>query len=261
MKQGLITGGSSDLGMALARALVRKFSPFSLLLTGRNKKKLLFIQKELSPHAHVEILVIDLLKKEERSVLLEWIHSHSPDLVINNAGIGLYGNALLHPIQKQLNILELNANVLLEISLHAAQALLSRKMPGTILNVSSAADRLPYPTFSVYAASKAFVTNFSIGFDEEMKVHGIRVLVSSPGPINTDFRKNASQGDYQKEDKRALSPERAAEELLEQVQKGKKTRIFPLKIMIGRFLLLHLFPKWLLYFFLKRGLRNLYKNH
>lgn len=259
MKKALITGGTSGLGIALAKILLQHFPSISLTLTGRDREKLLSIQTELSSH-DISILVLNLLKEEEKNQLVTWIEKHSPDLMINNAGIGLYGEALSHPIDEQLHILQLNAHVLLELSLHTAKALLCHKKSGIIMNISSAADSLPYPTFSVYAASKAFVTSFSKSFDEELKPHGIRVLVSSPGQINTDFRKHASKGYFEEINPRALSCKEAAKEIFCQIQKRKKTHVFPRKIRIGRYLLLHCFPERFLYWILRRGIKSRYKH-
>lgn len=259
MKRVLITGGSSALGIALAKTLLKYNPSLSLLLTGRNKEKLLSTQKDLSSY-DVTILVLDLLKIQDRKELLTWIDHHSPDLVINNAGIGLYGEALAHSIQEQLNILELNANVLLELSLHAAKALITNKKKGKIVNISSATDAFCYPTFSVYAASKAFVTSFSKSFDEELKPHGIRVLVSSPGQINTDFSKNASKGYFQSLNPTGMSCEKAAEEILWQIQKEKKAHVFPIKIRVSRYILLRFLPKWFISWLLKKSLKNRYKH-
>lgn len=255
MKKALITGGSSGLGVAMAKALLKHNSSLSLLLTGRDKEKLLSIQEELSSY-DVTTLVLDLLKPHDKKELVTWIEHHNPDLVINNAGIGLYGDALSHSIEEQLNILELNANVVLELSLHAAKAILAHKKTGTIMNISSATDQLCYPTFSVYAASKAFVTSFSKSFDEELKPHGIRVLVSSPGQINTDFRKHASKGYFQKPSSTALSCEEAAKEIIWQIQKEKKTHVFPTNVRICRYILLRCLPEWILSWILKRSLKT-----
>lgn len=259
MNKVLITGGSSSLGMALAKILLQHTPSMSLLLTGRDKEKLLSIQKQLSSY-DVTILVLDLLQLEDRKKLIDWIEHHTPDLVINNAGIGLYGDALSHPIEEQLNILQLNAHALLEISLHTAKTLLALHKSGIILNISSATDTLCYPTFSVYAASKAFVTNFSKSFDDELSPYGIRVLVSSPGQINTDFRKHASKGYFDKTSQMALSSEEAAKEIFWQIQKKKKNHIFPIKVRIGRYLLLRCFPEALISWLLKKSLKNRYKN-
>jgi short-subunit dehydrogenase len=260
MKKALITGGSSALGKALAKELLRCYPSLSLLLTGRDENKLRQIQQELAPH-QVDTLVLDLLQPQALHQLGTWIDENTPDLVINNAGIGLYGDALSHPIEEQLQILQLNAHALLKLSLQAAHSLHRAHQQGIILNISSAADALIYPTLSVYSASKAFVTSVSKSLDEELKPHGIRVLVSSPGQINTDFKKNASKGYFQSINPRALSPEQAAKHLLWQIHKRKKAYVFPMKVRLGRFLLLHFLPEAWRTYLLKRGLRNRYPKH
>ncbi len=254
----LITGATSPLGKALALELAKHSIP--LCLTGRQSTLLKDLQNTLSSLTKVEVLEIDLLKPHERHKLITWIKNHQPDLVINNAGIGLYGDALAHPIQDQLNILELNAHALLELSLHAAKALKEHVKKGTIVNISSAADHLTYPTFSVYSASKAFVTSFSQSFDEEMKPYSIRILTSCPGSIATNFQKNASKGYFQDIHSHAMSCNRAAKEIIYQIQKNKKIHVFLKSTWILRYLLLHFLPKKLIFFILKKMISKRF-NH
>jgi len=258
-KLALITGATSPLGQALAKNLAKHSIP--LCLTGRQQSLLDKLKQTLSPFTQVETLTIDLLKENELQQLTSWIDSHSPDLVINNAGMGLYGNALLHPIQDQLNILKLNANTLLEISLHAAKALKDHYKRGTIVNISSAADCLIYPTFSVYSASKAFVTSFSQSFDEEMKPYSIRILASCPGSINTNFQKNASKGYFEDANSHAMSSDKAAQEILYQIQKDKKIHVFSKRTKILRYILLRSLPKSLIFFILKKMIHKRFKKN
>lgn len=257
-KLALITGATSPLGRALAIELAKRSIP--LCLTGRQSTLLKDLQNTLSSLTKVEILEIDLLKPHERNKLIAWIESTQPDLVINNAGMGLYGDALSHSIQDQLDILELNAHALLELSLHAAKALKEHLKKGTIVNISSAADCLVYPTFSVYSASKAFVTSFSQSFDEEMKPYSIRILASCPGSIATNFQKNASKGYFQDVHSHAMSCDRAAKEIVYQIQKDKKVHVFSKKTWILRYLLLHLLPKRVIFFVLKKMISKRF-NH
>ena len=103
--KALITGASSKLAISLGKAL--KKEGYQLLLTSRT-------QIETSDF----FLQADLTKN--RAPIVSLIHQESPDLIINNAGAGLYGPALNHSTQEQLNLLELNGNALLELTLEGA---------------------------------------------------------------------------------------------------------------------------------------------
>ena len=181
--KALITGASSDLGIALAQALHHK--GYELLLTARTQPPLPF------PFRAADLT-------QDCSPIISWIQEECPSLIINNAGAGLYGPALSHSTQEQLDLLELNAKALLELTLEGARALQKQSKKGTILNIASAAGLFPYPTFSVYSASKGFVTTLSQALDAELKPQGIRVLVACPGQIATSFRQKASKGAFNK---------------------------------------------------------------
>jgi short-subunit dehydrogenase len=215
MKLALITGASSGLGLELCKIAAQK--GYSLLVTGR---------KELPPA--LVPLKADLV--HERGKVLDLIRKHAPDLVINCAGFGQYGPALNH----NLDMLVVNANAAIEITIEAARAMMEKKKPGVIMNVSSAAGSLPMPYMALYGASKAALTSFSQSFDAEMKSSGIRILVALPGPVNTPFAERASKGKYQ--ETRALTKEYVAKRIWWQIEKRKPYLVIDWKIRIGLFL-------------------------
>jgi uncharacterized protein len=151
-----------------------------------------------------------------------------PDLVINNAGIGLYGESLSHPTFSHTGAVIINAIATMELTLESARALIANQSKGTILNVSSTAGFFSIPFFASYSASKAFVTNFSCAFAREVKSSGIRVLVCCPGQIDTPFRTRASGGRYRKRDGHVMSAEKAAEEIFHQILHGPAFRVIDL---------------------------------
>lgn len=236
----LITGASSGLGMALAVRIAKEKIP--LFLTGTNTAALEKLQDELSLLTHVEILSADLSVEEERVRLLQEISQKAPDLVINSAGLGLYGEILRYPLKEQMQILKVNVEALTEITIESARALKAQNRPGVIMNISSAAAFLHYPSFALYSSSKAYVTHFSRSFDAEMKRYGIRVLVSCPGKIETSFRQRASSGlDIKKGDLQTMPVDKAASLIWRQIQKKKPCEIidasYKVLIFIARFLI------------------------
>jgi len=228
----LITGATSGIGEALAKLLASKKTP--LILTGRNEKILASLKEELGKQVAVTTIQSDLSSIRDRALLVHQIESHVPDLVINNAGFGLYGDALSHPIAEQLNMLEVDGAAYLELTLAAAQALRKAQKGGVILNVSSAAAFQIMPGLAVYAASKAFVNSFSQALDFELKKWGIRVLSSCPGYVTTGFAKRAAGRPIKPKKKLgSMTPEFAAEEIFRQIEKGKRLHIFDWKFRLA----------------------------
>lgn len=235
-KLALITGASSGLGKALSHLLSKRGIP--LILTARNEEKLKKAALDLP--SSTQILRCDLTHPEDRKELIRLIRKRQPDLIINDAGFGLYGPALSQQMRDLQDMVEVNISALMEISIEAARTLVKVKKKGTILNISSAAAFFSYPTFCVYAATKAFVNSFSLGFDKEMKKLGVRILTSCPGQIDTDFRKRASGNFPQKKDRITMTAESAAELILKQVALGKALSIidwrYRLAIALSRIL-------------------------
>lgn len=221
MKLALVTGASSGLGLELCKLLAQK--GYALLVTGRKKL----------PEAF-EAVQADLV--HDRAKVIELIHRHAPDLVINCAGFAQYGCALNHT----LDILEVNAAAAIEITIEAAKAMIAKKKTGIILNVSSAAGEVCMPYMALYAAAKAALTSFSQNFDAEMRIKGIRILVSLPGPINTPFAETASGGKFKQ--RGALSKKYVAKRLWQQIEQKKSHEIIDWKcrLQVG---LARLFPQ------------------
>lgn len=233
----LITGASSGIGEALAYLLAEK--GINLIISGRNLPRLEQLARNIT-NVNVQIFPADLTLPDQRPALVKLIQTEVPDLIINNAGLGKYGEAIEGSTQSQLEILTLNGLSVLDLSIEGAKALRKNGKHGTILNVSSVAGFFAFPLFAVYASSKAFVTSFSQAFDDEMSPYGIRILASCPGPVQTLFRSRA--GGTPAESSDAMAAEFAAKEIWWQIQKGKKVHIFDWKYRFLTFLR-HFIPK------------------
>lgn len=237
----LVTGATSGIGEALCALLAEK--GISLIITGRDAEKLTMLKEKFAKKVPVMALKADLVKNDDRSEINQVIKKMTPDLVINNAGFGLYGDALDHPVEKQLNMFEVNSKAYLEFTLTAIQALLSKKKCGTILNVSSVAAYFVFPGFSVYAASKACVNSFSESLDYEYKSRGIRILAACPGYIKTNFGERAAGHIVRKANKiSGMDVDFAAQEIWSQIQSGKSINIFNWKYRLAK-LLSQILPK------------------
>ncbi|MBA3722784.1 MAG: SDR family NAD(P)-dependent oxidoreductase [Parachlamydiaceae bacterium] len=227
----LVTGATSGIGKALCHLLAEK--GIALIASGRDVNLLQNLKNDLQSKVNVQLIVADLTKKDERQKLIEQIHTFAPDLVINNAGFGLYGDCLTYQTSEQMQILEVDGVALLEITLEAARSLLSKEKKGTIFNISSAAAFQIFPGMAVYAATKAFVNQFSQAFDKEMEVHGIRILTTCPGMVNTNFQARASHKNSDSAaDIGVMTPEYVAESIWKQIESQKPLTIIDWKYHI-----------------------------
>jgi short-subunit dehydrogenase len=111
------------------------------------------------------------------------------EFVVNNAGFGLFGNAIEMDRVEQLGIIALNIRAVTDLSLRFSDQLIRHR--GGILNVGSIAGFLPGPGMAVYYASKAYVLSFSEALRRELAPRGVRVTVLCPGPVPSEFQARA----------------------------------------------------------------------
>lgn len=240
-KLALVTGASSGIGAALCRLLASK--GISLIASGRNADRLQALADELKPESNVIPLTADLATQEGRKRIVDALYQYQPDLVVNNAGFGLYGEALTYETREQVEILNVNSAAVLELTLEGARAMISAEKKGVILNVSSAAAMQVFPCMAVYSASKAFVNQMSESLDFEMRSYGVRILASCPGVVLTSFRTRAAGIENVPENTPAMSAEFAAEQIWRQIQKEKPLHVFDWKTRLATYLSRFIVPK------------------
>ncbi|MEX0961902.1 MAG: SDR family NAD(P)-dependent oxidoreductase [Simkaniaceae bacterium] len=258
IKTALITGATSEIALHVGERLAN-FNT-KLILTAKDQSQLYEIAQILRKKTEVITHLGDLKEPKTCQELTALMNEQDIDLLINNAGIGLYGPALMHSTKEQLSILDINARATLELTLSAARFMKNKQKKGVILNISSAASFFSYPTFCVYSASKAFVTNFSLGFDKEMAPFGIRILTACPGQIETAFRLKAAKNYPQHPTKQALSPSKASKLILKQIQKEKRLYIFDWRYRFALFLSRWLIPDIIIEKILKKSICDRYPD-
>lgn len=188
MATALITGASSGIGRDLAILLSRR--GYDLILVGRSLSRLEQVLPKLS-HKRARLLALDLSKQEHCLELYRQCRGQV-DLLINNAGFGLFGEFSKTRLDTELNLLDLNVK-----AAHILTKLFLREMVkndrGTILNVASVAGYLPGPMMAAYYASKAYLLRLDLAIWKELKRRHSRVVISTlcPGPVDTGFNRRA----------------------------------------------------------------------
>ncbi len=185
----LVTGASSGLGEEFALQIAPRVS--KLVLVARREARLQQLADRIRdefPHVAVAVYAVDLSKSPERSQVLETLTKSGflPDLLINNAGLGDYGEFANSDWGKLESMLHVNIEALTHLT-HALLPHMIHRGGGAIINVSSLASLIPIPDFAVYAATKAYVTSFSEALRIELREHQIPVLAVCPGPVKTEF--------------------------------------------------------------------------
>lgn len=236
----LVTGASSGIGECFARSLARRRK--DVVLTARSGEKLQALCEELrGTHGiQAESVALDLSEPQAPQNLVRILKERQLeiDLLVNNAGFGAQGEFWTVPLDRQIQMLRLNIQALVELCYLLLPPMVERRSGG-IINVSSTASFQSLPYTAAYAATKAFVTSFSMGIAEELRSYGVRVVTLCPGTTRTNF---FAAGDYPKIRFRGgfQAPEEVAEAGLRRLERGGglvlARNIDKLLVFIERFL-------------------------
>ena len=228
--KALITGASSGIGKNMAYVLANK--GIDLILVARNKDELLKIKANVK--VNVEVIELDLLKEKNVFKLYEMCKDGNIDILINNAGFGLFGLFTETDLDRELEMIDLNIK-----AYHILTKLFLKdfveKDNGYILNVASSAGFMAGPRLSTYYATKNYVLKLTMAINEELRQSGSNVVVSAlcPGPVNTNFNKVA-HGEFSIKE---ASPKYVAEYAINKLFKKKMIIIPTFRIRLGIFLL------------------------
>jgi short-subunit dehydrogenase len=179
----LITGASAGLGVEFARQCVARGQ--EVVLVARRLDRLNQLAAEVG---NAQVVAADLSKPDAPVRLFAELASRGlwAKVLINNAGFGLRGRFDALPLDRQLEMIDLNIRALTSLSFLAVEEM-AEHGGGAILNVASTAAFQPGPKMAVYFATKAFVLSFTEALHEEWKDRGIKISALCPGPTRTEF--------------------------------------------------------------------------
>src|SRR6266478_733563 len=217
----LITGASRGLGMAFARALAERHC--NLVLVARSPEPLHALASELRRSTPISVIAIqlDLSTSGAAQILAEQLSRGGipVELLVNNAGFGLRGEFRANSLPRQLEMLRLNNQAIVELTYSLLPGMLERGQKG-IINISSTAGFQPIPFASAYSATKAFLTTFSLALEQELRDAEVTVVTVCPGRLSKNQNGESEQpapgkwaGIYQ-------SPDEVVEEALRVLANG-----------------------------------------
>jgi uncharacterized protein len=185
----IVTGASNGIGLEMAKQLASRSQ--QLILVSRDEAKLQQAAaaiRQLNPGAVVHVFAADLATPHAAQRVFDFSESLGAevDILINNAGVGVYGEHVELELPPLASMLQLNITALCELcALYGKQ--MKQRGRGRILNIASTAAYQPTPFFAAYGASKAFVLNYSEALAKELEDFGVSVSCLSPGPTDTAF--------------------------------------------------------------------------
>jgi len=189
----VVTGASRGIGRAYGRQLASR--GFDLQIVGRDAEQLAAVAAEIraAHQVRVEEIVLDLARPDSAERLYAEVRSRRTrpvDLLVNNAGFGLYGgfaDAAMPRIQEMLSLQILTVTKLMRLFLPEMR----ERRNGAIINVASVAGLMPVPYMALYGATKAFMVSLGLSVGREVRADGVIIQTCCPGQTVTDFHATA----------------------------------------------------------------------
>ncbi|MFJ7885791.1 SDR family oxidoreductase [Pseudomonas sp. NPDC096917] len=232
-----ITGATSGFGEACARRFAS--AGWSLVLTGRRQERLQALADELSTHAEVLPLVLDVRDRAAMQLAIDQLPPRFNSLrgLINNAGLALGTRpAPQCSLDDWDTMVDTNIKGLLYSTRLLLPRLIAHGAGAGIVNLGSIAGNWPYPGSHVYGASKAFVRQFSLNLRCDLQGTGVRVTNLEPGLCESEFSLVRFAGDQAKYDSvyagaQAIQPADIAETIFWILNQPRHININSLELM------------------------------
>jgi short-subunit dehydrogenase len=216
----LVTGASSGIGYHLALELARR--AHDLLLVSRTAERLHDLADRcLHEFGAVARVIPENLSDPAAIERLEKQVELPVDVLVNNAGYGIYGSFHQGREADSLGMIDVNIRALTQLTQHFLPGMIHRGQ-GRILNVASTAAFQPGPGMAVYYATKAYVASFSQALSEELRHSGVTVTALCPGPTMSDFKRRAGLEGVRLFEKHTMHPAEVAKVGVRGMLRGRR---------------------------------------
>lgn len=221
----LVTGASEGLGAACARLCAERGAKLALVARNLDKLRSVARPEDL-------VLAADLADPSQRGAIVERVLSAFGriDILINNAGVGLYQPSYEAGPEVTRRMFEVNLFAAIDLVQGAVPSMREQRS-GFIVNVSSIAGVSTLPWLTLYSAAKSALCSFSEGLRAEVKPYGIQVMVVCPGYIRTKFQSNILAGKPpdlgQRTRNWAITPERCAADIVDGIERNARFLVTP----------------------------------
>ena len=219
-RTALITGASSGIGKAFAKALSARGA--NVILVARSRDKLMTLAAEIKKQSKVkaEVVVADLSDPRAPAKVYAAVtkKGYKVDMLVNNAGFGTHGQ--FHALSAEVEHKEVMLNAAAPVQLtHLFLPQMVKSKDGIVINVASTGAFQPVPFSAVYGATKAFVLSFSEALWVEYRKQGVRILALCPGTTDTNFFK--ARGDGESAFSKKRTPEGVVQTALKALERRK----------------------------------------
>tara|TARA_Y100000590_G_C15694809_1_gene1004723 strand:- start:852 stop:1562 length:711 start_codon:yes stop_codon:yes gene_type:complete len=189
-KIAIVTGASTGLGKSISLQLSLK--GYEVILASRNKEKLKIVQNEISKDGgNSKIIVTDVSNENDVKKLYSKIDVKRVDVVINNAGFGVFNKIQKMNSKEWDSQINTNLRGAFLMTHYISKSMIDRK-EGKLVFINSVAGLKAYPYSSAYVASKFGLRGFTSSLREELREYNIKVISVHPGAIDTPFWNNVN---------------------------------------------------------------------
>lgn len=217
----LVTGASSGLGDEFARQLAER--GYRLALVARSEDKLRALADEIGGDA--EVFPCDLADPAARERLVQEVDARglTVEVMVNNAGFGVYEDFARSDRERELEQARVNVEAVVDLTHRFLPGMLERGR-GAIINTSSTSAFQPIPGNAGYAAAKAYVLALSEALHEETRKGGVTVTALCPGPVHTNFQDASQAHDFAKALPKPLwkKPDKVVAAALKGAERGRR---------------------------------------
>src|SRR5687767_10624496 len=229
-KVAIVTGASAGIGRASALALAAEGA--QLVLVARRQKRLEELAAAIDALGTKTLVVTGDVREEkiaEKAVKLAMDETGRIDILLNNAGIGIYKNLVDTSADEYDELVDTNVRSTFLFTRHVAPVMIERKS-GTILMISSMAGIYGFAGEAVYCATKFAQVGFAQALDKELRPHGIKVGVICPGGVKTEFALGKGRTEQSVAESGMLDPEDVAGAVLLACTQSSNSRIIEIQM-------------------------------